>query len=78
MRMLIVWIVALMTSVLALPLKVVYAQAKAETPASKSDATKPELVRTLQLHTLANRVSHRFTPQKAKKHLFVRAENFLN
>jgi hypothetical protein len=42
MRMLSVWIVALMTSVLALPLKVFYAQAKDETPASKTDATKPE------------------------------------
>jgi len=36
------------------------------------------LVKTLQLHILANRVSHRFTPQKTKKRLFVRAENFLN
>jgi carboxypeptidase C (cathepsin A) len=42
MRTLILWTVALMISALALPLKVVYAQAKDETPASKPEAAKPQ------------------------------------
>src|ERR1700719_2005073 len=42
MRMPIVWMVALMILVLALPPKIVYAQAKDETPASKPEAAKPQ------------------------------------
>ena len=42
MRTLILWIVALMTPVFALPPRAAQAQAKDDTPARKPDAAKPE------------------------------------